>query len=321
MTAYRKRLAKFPVRLPRGPQDKLTTLFEKLRLDVMAPPTRAQARNQWISAPTWALINIRAALRQQGKLSQHATHLIGRQIAAGLKGDRAKCAAAAVKKIEGHLAAGEPKKAWRSLRGWYQDVTDCAPKASKMSLAAQTAKRITLYGSLASKGDPIPIHVDKANILEDIPRDGELRAVVRELQNRRAAGATGLQAKHIKVWLTDIARKEEEQSNIGLGHKWRVFVKLMQAVWEHGSIPEQMRWEIVVLLPKGGGDYRGIGLLEPFWKVVEKIMVAQLALIKFHDGLHGRLPGGERGQPRLRQSSLRAWPGAINACSIKSTSI
>ncbi len=68
-------------------------------------------------------------------------------------------------------------------------------------------------------------------------------------------------------------------------------MKLMQAVWEHGSIPEQMRWEIIVLLPKDGSDYCGIGLLEPFWKVVEKIMVARLALIKFHDGFHGGLPG------------------------------
>ena len=76
------------------------------------------------------------------------------------------------------------------------------------------------------------------------------------------------------MWLSDVVRKEEEQSDVGLGHKWRVFVKLMQAVWEHGSIPEQMRWEIIVLLPKGGSDYHGIGLLEPFWKVVEKIMVA-----------------------------------------------
>jgi hypothetical protein len=51
-----------------------------------------------------------------------------------------------------------------------------------------------------------------------------------------------------------------------------------------------MTWEIIVLLPKGGGNYRGIGLLEPFWKVVEKIMVRQLSLIKFHDCLHGSLP-------------------------------
>jgi hypothetical protein len=48
---------------------------------------------------------------------------------------------------------------------------------------------------------------------------------------------------------------------------------------------------IVVLLPKGGGDYRGIGLLDPIWKVVEKVMVARLSVIKLHDCLHGGLPG------------------------------
>jgi hypothetical protein len=160
-----------------------------------------------------------------------------------------------------------------------------------MSLAAQTAKRVALYGRVALKGDPIPIHVDKADIPADIPSDRELRAIVRELQNGRAAGASGLQAEHIKVWLSDAVREEEEQSNIGLGHKWRVFIKMMQAIWEHGSIPKQMRWEIIILLPKGGGDYCGIRLLEPFWKVLEKIMVAPLALIKFHDGLHDGLPG------------------------------
>jgi hypothetical protein len=199
MTAYWKRLEKFPVKLPRGPQDELTTLFEELRLDVVAPPTWAQPRNQRISAPTWAFINKRAALRQQGKLLQQAPHLIGRQIAAGLKGDHAQRAAAAAEKIEEHLAAGEPKEAWRSRKGWYKAATDCAPKASKMSLAAQTATCVALYGRVASKGDPIPIHVDKANIPDDFPSDGELRAIVRELQNRHAAGATGLQVEHIKV--------------------------------------------------------------------------------------------------------------------------
>ena len=32
--------------------------------------------------------------------------------------------------------------------------------------------------------------------------------------------------------------------------------------WTHGIIPRQMLWSIVVLIPNGGGDYRGIGLLE-----------------------------------------------------------
>ena len=51
-----------------------------------------------------------------------------------------------------------------------------------------------------------------------------------------------------------------------------------------------MGWMIIVLLPKGGGDYCGIELLDPMWKVVEKIMVAQLSVIELHDSLHGGLP-------------------------------
>jgi hypothetical protein len=85
---------------------------------------------------------------------------------------------------------------------------------------------------------------------------------------------TELQVEHIKMWLAIAVREEEEEGDIGLGHKWWVFVKMMQAIWEHGSVPKQMRWEIIVLLPKGGGDYHGIRLLEPFWKVVDKVMVA-----------------------------------------------
>ncbi len=47
---------------------------------------------------------------------------------------------------------------------------------------------------------------------------------------------------------------------------------------------------IVVLLPKGGGDYCGIGLLDPIWKVIEKVMVSRFSALKLHDCLHGGLP-------------------------------
>jgi hypothetical protein len=140
-----------------------------------------------------------------------------------------------------------------------------------MLLATQTAKRVVLYGRVSSTGEPLPIQV------------------VWGLQNGHAAGASGLQAEHIKVWLRNAVRKEEEDGDIGLGDKWCTFVRLMQAIWEHGSVLEQMRWEIIVLLPKGNGEYPGIGLLDPFRKVMKKVMVARLALIQFHDSLHGGL--------------------------------
>jgi hypothetical protein len=182
ITAFCKLFAKFPIKLPQGPLDELKTLFKELCLNVVALPTRAQPHNQWVSAPTWALFDKRAVLQQQGKLSQQAAYLIGRQITTKLlKGGCAKQAVVAAEKIERHLAAREPKEVWQSLKGWYKAATNHAPRASKMSLASQTAKCIALYGRVATKGDPIPINVNKADILDNIPSGRELREVIRAL--------------------------------------------------------------------------------------------------------------------------------------------
>ena len=46
---------------------------------------------------------------------------------------------------------------------------------------------------------------------------------------------------------------------------------------------------VIVLLPKAGGDYQGIGLLEPLWKVVEVL----------HDCLHGFRAGRGTGRATI----------------------
>ena len=80
-----------------------------------------------------------------------------------------------------------------------------------------------------------------------------------------------MRAEDIKGWLHGIVEEEEEDTE-GAGDNWRLFVTLIQTIWQTGEIPQQMLWIIIVLLPKGGGDYRRIGLLEPLWKVVEITM-------------------------------------------------
>ncbi len=99
-------------------------------------------------------------------------------------------------------------------------------------------------------------NVDPAPVRDAAPTDSELRAVVGQLRNGRAAGATGIKAEHLKEWLRDMKRKETEDGVEGIGDRWRMFVTLLQAVWDWGDIPTQMTWMIIVLLPKGGGDYR-----------------------------------------------------------------
>jgi hypothetical protein len=83
-------------------------------------------------------------------------------------------------------------------------------------------------------------------------------------------------------------RKEVEDGVEGiLVDRLRLFVALLQVV---GRAVPQMTWTILVLLLKGGGNYPGIGLLDPIWKVVEKVMVAWFSVIKLHDCHHGGIP-------------------------------
>jgi hypothetical protein len=78
---------------------------------------------------------------------------------------------------------------------------------------------LTCTGKSPLPGTPPPIHVDKVDIPDGPLSNGELRDIVWGLRNGRAAGASGLQAEHIKVWLSDVMRKEEEESDVGLGDK------------------------------------------------------------------------------------------------------
>ncbi len=74
---------------------------------------------------------------------------------------------------------------------------------------------------------------------------------------------------------------------MGAGDKWNTLVQLVQAVWDKGKIPIQLGWVVTVLIPKGGGDYCGSGLLEPIWKVIKRLMDHWLKAIALHDSLHG----------------------------------
>jgi hypothetical protein len=157
------------------------------------------------------------------------------------------------------------------------------------TMERQTSERVDLYAWRQSPGDPLPIHLTPVEINNDVPSDSKIRTAVGELTNGRAGGASDMRAEHVKAWFWGVVEEEdpESQGNAGKGDNWDLFVELVLAVWSHGTIPCQLLWSTVVLIPKDGGDYHGIGLLEPIWKVLEWIIDHHFNAIELHDCLHG----------------------------------
>jgi hypothetical protein len=98
----------------------------------------------------------------------------------------------------------------------------------------------------------------------------------------------------------------------GAGDPQRLLMKLVTAVWETGTIPQQLGWVIVVLIPKGGGNYCGIGLLEPIWKIIDRLMDGRLKIIAIHESLHRCRdgPGQQDGCYPGKTGSTTGSPGA-----------
>ena len=49
-------------------------------------------------------------------------------------------------------------------------------------------------------------------------------------------------------------------------------MEIVLTAFREGELAEEATWQAVVLVPKGKGDYRGIGLVEVMWKVVAVIL-------------------------------------------------
>ncbi len=229
-------------------------------------------------------------LCQTGRLCQRVVRTMQRRIWALLKTDCAARTAQVGATSEVKLAGGDVQEAFRCLKGWYQNASDSMACPCPQTMEQQTAERVALYARRNSPGDPLPLNIDPIPINDGTPTDAEVREAAQKLTNGQAPGALGMCATDVKRWLHGMRLKDDPESETGnknAGDNWRLFLKLSQAVWDHGDIPPQLLWVIVVLIPKGGGNYQGIGLLEPIWKVCEGVMDMQLNRIPLHESLHG----------------------------------
>ena len=98
---------------------------------------------------------------------------------------------------------------------------------------------------------------------------------------------------------------EHECQTEAEGH-WGRVVELIQTSFRDGELAEEVTWQAVVLILKGKGDYRGIGLVEVMWKVVAVILNRRLtSSITFHGVLHGFRAGRGTGTATLEAKLLQ----------------
>jgi hypothetical protein len=206
---YRKSRQTFPLQLPPvEEQDAQTHLFEELRATCKDDVPTQCKRSDWISEESWRLIAHRAMLCRTGRLCQMGGRHMQRQIGALLCKDRADHTERVGTLIESKLTGGSVQEAFRHLKGWYRATLETQARPCFHTMERQTSERVDLYARRLSPGDPLPINVKRTEINNDVPSDGELQTAVSKLSNGRAAGASGMRAKHAKEWLRGIRQED-----------------------------------------------------------------------------------------------------------------
>ena len=64
-----------------------------------------------------------------------------------------------------------------------------------------------------------------------------------------------MKAEHLKIWLRSATREKYPDTET-----WDKVISIIEVAFQEGYIPEALMWTTIVLITKGSGDYRGIGV-------------------------------------------------------------
>lgn len=276
---------RFPLRIDRrvGPHSRADALFQALKNDKESVPRRGRVSQSWISTTTWGLVDGRAALNRRKPIDQKLARQFSRRIRDAFKADRKRRVEAAGAAIETCLVDGDLQGAWNQFKGWYKHAGDRPSKPSRMDMAQVTNEFHDLYQKRTPPGEPIPILVSPFDVNDQVPDEKEIEEAVRRMRRGKAPGPSGLRAEDLKRWLAN-AREPEFPDK----RNWDALVSLVQHAFRTGEIPTELAWSVLILIPKGDGGHRGIGLLESVWKLISSIIDARIkSTVRFHDSIHG----------------------------------
>ena len=65
-------------------------------------------------------------------------------------------------------------------------------------------------------------------------------------------------------------------------------VEVLNKYLRGGRLPTECTWKMVVLVPKGNGKFRGIGIVEVYWMLMSGVVNQRIrGEVQFHDIMHG----------------------------------
>ena len=87
------------------------------------------------------------------------------------------------------------------------------------------------------------------------------------LQKHQWGGASGMQAEHLQYWMEAATREERPYTA-----NWDRVVDIIQTYFWYGRLLTECMWQMVVLIPKGNGGFRGNGILKVLWKALLRVI-------------------------------------------------
>ena len=89
-------------------------------------------------------------------------------------------------------------------------------------------------------------------------------------------------------------------------HNWEQLVDLVHTVFKDSTLPIDCTWNMVVLLMKGNGNYRGVGIVEVFWKTISGLINRRIGdAVRYQDTLHEFRAGRGTGTSSIEDKLLQ----------------
>ena len=137
-----------------------------------------------------------------------------------------------------------------------------------------------LYNYVPLPGSNIPISVEPFPVDDSVPTKDDIEWAVKRLHNHRSGRPSGMWAEHLEIWLAAARKAAKDKTTAGEETtkskystesvestaptevaNWDRVVDLVHTVFREGRLAEEVTWQAVVLIPKGGNYYWGIGLV------------------------------------------------------------